>query len=125
MKPGYVYALTNQAMPWLVKIGHTGRCPHQRAAELSGGTGTPVPFTCVAYWEFPDAVAAERYMHAVWEPVRANPSREFFWIPDPRQLCGTAREVPQGLLRAWEEGLDTCREPTPAARRHVLKVLQR
>ena len=46
---GYVYILTNEAMPNLVKIGYTDRTPEERAAELykdqnSAVTGVRVPF---------------------------------------------------------------------------------
>ena len=45
---GYVYILTNPALPGLLKIGKTTRTPQLRAAELSKPTGVPRPFE-VAY----------------------------------------------------------------------------
>ena len=44
MTPGWVYVLTNPAMPGLVKIGLTSRNPQVRAAELTQATGVPAPF---------------------------------------------------------------------------------
>ena len=46
---GYVYILTNEAMPNLVEIGYTDRTPEERAAELykdrnGAVTAVPVPF---------------------------------------------------------------------------------
>lgn len=41
---GWVYVLTNKAMPGLVKIGYSTKDPSLRASELEG-TGLPHPFT--------------------------------------------------------------------------------
>jgi hypothetical protein len=40
---GWVYVITNEAMPGLVKIGFSRKDPKLRAAEL-GGTGSPCPY---------------------------------------------------------------------------------
>ena len=42
-KEGWVYILTNEAMPGLVKIGYTMNDPAIRAEELSSDTGVPLP----------------------------------------------------------------------------------
>lgn len=43
MSKGYVYVMTNEAMPGLVKVGFTDRDPEIRAKELES-TGVPYPF---------------------------------------------------------------------------------
>ena len=43
---GWVYVITNKAMPNLVKIGYSTKDPALRARELAG-TGTPHPFRVV------------------------------------------------------------------------------
>lgn len=40
---GWVYIITNKAMPGLVKVGYTLKDPDLRAREL-GHTGTPLPY---------------------------------------------------------------------------------
>lgn len=40
---GWVYVITNKAMPGLVKVGYSTKDPQLRAAEL-GGTGSPYPY---------------------------------------------------------------------------------
>jgi len=40
---GWVYVISNKAMPELVKIGYTMKTPDQRAKELSS-TGSPFPY---------------------------------------------------------------------------------
>ena len=46
MAKGYVYLLTNEAMPGYVKIGFTERTVEERIEELSKPTGVPMPFDC-------------------------------------------------------------------------------
>ena len=41
---GWVYVLTNEAMPGLVKVGYTMKDPAIRAEDLSKETGIPMPF---------------------------------------------------------------------------------
>lgn len=74
---GYVYVLLNPGLPGKVKIGRTDRNPVDRARELSS-TGLPHPFV-VAYWKLvPDPVAAEAYLHSVFDDYRVSKNREFF-----------------------------------------------
>ena len=76
---GYVYILTNPAMPGLIKIGYTTRTPEERAHELYDKiTGVPMPFK-VAYklpCENPEGL--EGQIHRKLEKHRVNPYREFF-----------------------------------------------
>ncbi len=77
-----VYALTNPAMPGIVKIGMTGRDnPEVRMNELYT-TGVPLPFECAIAIEVEDGRAErlERSLHMAFGPYRVNPSREFFEI---------------------------------------------
>lgn len=80
---GYVYALINQSIKGLVKIGKTTKLPEERAAELSAATGVPTPFH-VAYEElFSDCDLAERTIHTILQDqgFRINDRREFFGVP--------------------------------------------
>ena len=65
MLRGWVYIITNRAMPDLIKIGFSTKDPVLRAQELNH-TGTPHPY-CVAY----DALvfephASEQEMHEIF-----------------------------------------------------------
>jgi hypothetical protein len=76
---GYVYVMTNPAMPGLVKIGSTKLSPEDRARQLST-TGVPAPFHVIAYCRFEDELRAERELHAILSQQRLHRRREFFEI---------------------------------------------
>lgn len=74
---GYVYILTNSAMPGKVKIGSTTSDPESRARQLST-TGVPAPFQVVAFHWFEDELRIERGLQAMFSEQRVHPRREFF-----------------------------------------------
>ena len=84
--PNIVYALTNPAMPGMVKIGLTDRDVQRRMSDLYG-TGVPLPFECVIAKQIEgrDAAEIENALHTAFGPYRINSSREFFEI-DPEQV---------------------------------------
>jgi len=89
---GYVYIMTNPAMPGLVKIGSTTLTPDERARQLSSNTGVPRPFQVVAFRLFDDELRAERELQAGLVGYRLKSSRREFYEVDVEQ----AREA---LLR--------------------------
>ena len=105
MSNGYIYCLSNDAMPGLVKIGeiHTeGRTPDDRIRELYT-TGVPLPFTIEFAKKVTNPAEVEARIHAFINDKRVNPRREFFkvtpeyvrrlfdlidgeiWVPNPVQ----------------------------------------
>jgi hypothetical protein len=60
LKCGFVYVLTNDAMPDLVKIGRSIDHPAYRAKELSQSDGVPAPFRLAAFWTCEDAATGEK-----------------------------------------------------------------
>jgi hypothetical protein len=78
MNTEYVYILSNESMPGLVKVGLTTVCPKGRAADLSGSTSCPTPFVVERYFEVDDCVNVETTAHAVMDEYRVNAGREFF-----------------------------------------------
>ena len=84
---GFVYVLTNEAMPGLVKIGITrANDPNSRIGDLYT-TGVPLPFELeyAALTDNPKKV--ERALHNAFRKTRVNPNREFFEL-DPDQAIG-------------------------------------
>ena len=86
--PGWVYILTNPAMPGLVKIGLTTRSLTERAAELTAATGVPVPFVVAWGRAVSDCAAVEGTVHRMLDDRRVSGKREFF-----RCDVATARQV--------------------------------
>ena len=76
---GYLYILSNPAMPGLLKIGLTMRTVPDRVAELSAATGVPSAFTVEAYFESSDPQRHERVVHRKLHQRRVA-GKEFFRV---------------------------------------------
>ncbi len=76
---GFIYVMTNKAMPAVVKIGMTTKHPLHRANELYT-TGVPFPFrVAFAIW-LDDPTEAEKATHEHFSIARVSDSREFFEV---------------------------------------------
>jgi hypothetical protein len=80
---GYVYVLSNPAMPDLVKIGFTTQDDiNVRLRELFS-TGVPAPFSVEYACKLLDYRKVESALHRAFHPQRVHAKREFFNIePD-------------------------------------------
>lgn len=80
MAHGFIYILTNEAMPGIVKVGKTGGEPTSRARQLSSATGVPARFSVFRQYAVTDCDDAEGFSHRILERVfgRPNTRREFF-----------------------------------------------
>lgn len=77
MTQGILYFLVNEAMPGLVKVGHTTVNIETRLQQLSS-TGVPNVFQVVASFHVDDSLQCEKDVHHKLKSYRANPKREFF-----------------------------------------------
>ena len=77
MSSGYVYVLSNKAMPNLIKIGHTTRTSGIRIEELFT-TGVPTKFDIEIEIFTEDAPLLEKKLHSVFRVYRFRSDREFF-----------------------------------------------
>lgn len=84
--PGYVYFLSNPAMPGLLKIGQTMDTPELRLRQLNT-TGVPLPFILEACFLVSDPVALEKSIHYALIDHRTTQNREFFQISSHRALA--------------------------------------
>ena len=66
---GFVYVITNRAMPGLVKVGRTTRMPEERAREL-GGAGVPYPYEVRYALRTSAHRAVEAAAHRLLRPAR-------------------------------------------------------
>jgi hypothetical protein len=82
LNPGYLYILSNESMPGMVKIGRTERQPEVRSQELRT-TGVPQPFNLEHFVFVDDCVSTEQLVHAFLEHkgFRTSSDREFFGMP--------------------------------------------
>lgn len=76
---GYVYVLTNECMPGIVKIGKTNREGDDRFKELYT-TGVPTPFDLAYQIHTLDMALLEFAAHKEFDEHRLNKSREFFRV---------------------------------------------
>ena len=76
---GYVYILSNPAMPGLLKIGYTERDVQERVKELSN-TGIPSPFEIEAVFESSKPYQDEQKIHNYFSKFKDSNNREFFNI---------------------------------------------
>ena len=74
---GWVYLITNEAMPGLVKIGRTVKDPYVRAKELSH-TGSPKKYHVEYAIERNDYVNFEKQLHKYFNEHRAG--KEWFRV---------------------------------------------
>lgn len=74
---GWVYVLTNEGMPGLVKVGYSGQDPILRARELSG-TGVPYPSEVAFDTLVVDPKNVERLTHEALADKRVSENREWF-----------------------------------------------
>jgi hypothetical protein len=79
MDEGWIYCMTNECMPGLVKVGHTTNDPRERAAQLYT-TGVPAEFRVEFAKRVKNHVTREKMLHTLLERhfERPNPNREFF-----------------------------------------------
>lgn len=89
---GFVYAICNECMPGIYKIGFTTNHPMARVEDLSRATACPMPFKLLAYFGCADPLGVEREIHKTFDEFRVNQSREFFRL-EP--------EVLQNEFRGW------------------------
>jgi len=76
---GFVYVMSNSAMPKLIKVGRTSKSPELRAEEL-WTTGVPAPFKVEFAIFASDSVALERECHERFAEWRYQTNREFFCL---------------------------------------------
>lgn len=108
---GFVYVLTNESMPGLVKIGMTQNLPEDRALSLYS-TGVPSEFRVAFRATTSRPRAVELRAHGLLDSYRANAKREFF-----RVSVKTAIEaVHQALIDAG--GIESWKTP----KRHIIRA---
>ncbi|MGQ0775516.1 MAG: GIY-YIG nuclease family protein [Pseudonocardiales bacterium] len=99
---GFVYVLTNPAMPGMVKVGRYKHLAEDRARELNN-TAVPLPFDVAYRAATSHPVAVERRAHELLAEHRVNVKREFFAVT-PKQAADTVRQASLDVagIQAWD-----------------------
>jgi T5orf172 domain len=99
---GWVYVLSNSAMPGLIKVGYTKSSPEERARQLDT-TGIPASFIVETAFLFADrAILVEKYSHEILSEHRKRDSREFFECSAKfaaEKIIEAARELSEKVLK--------------------------
>ena len=75
---GWIYVMSNQAFPELLKVGYTLGDPKDRVRELSSSTAVPHPFEIDFLFVCENPQEVEQKVHRRLHAHRVNPQREFF-----------------------------------------------
>ena len=111
-KPGWVYILTNPALPGMVKVGLTTRSLTERAGELTAASGVPLPFVVAWGRAVTDCAFVEKAVHRMLDDRRVSGKREFF-----RCDVATARQVIEAAAGAKLGRVYRAGPARPSARR--------
>lgn len=98
MAKGWIYVLTNEHMPGLVKIGQTANEPHIRASELHT-TGVPSAFEIEYKGLYEDYTIIERSVHRALSTYRVSSNREFFRIDVAEAIVVIRKVAPSAPKR--------------------------
>lgn len=82
---GYVYVLSNEAMPGLLKIGYSERPVEERTKELGSHPSVAKPFFIEAYFGSDNPERDEKRVHFALSEYRLE-GREFFRIEVTRAV---------------------------------------
>src|SRR5690625_3007536 len=101
---GFVYVLTNPAMPGLVKVGRSGYLPEDRAKQLFG-TGVPAEYVVEFRAVSSRYKQVEMAAHRILRAARTNPQREFFRVAvDEAIEAVRIALLLEGGFDAWHSG---------------------
>jgi len=85
---GWVYVVSNESMPGIVKIGRTSKTPSKRMDSLFSSS-VPTPFVLEWSEKYADSIHAEKQLHDAFRGDRVNPKREFFSV-EPEKVAAYA-----------------------------------
>jgi len=107
MAIGYIYILSNETHPELLKVGCTRNAVRDRAAELSS-TSVPQPFEVEFFRLTAHVEEVERLIHVELQAASPNTNREFFRLP----LVQVMQAVEQHVRRPVERFIREVPPPT-------------
>jgi hypothetical protein len=104
--PGFVYILTNVAMPGYVKIGLTRHEDVETRLRQLDTTSMPMPFECAYAAKVPDCGKLEKVLHRVFGDKRTRPNREFFFAdPELARLIIDLVKIEEKTISDAQQGI--------------------
>ncbi len=94
---GWVYVISNQAMPGIVKIGYSMKDPNARAEELAH-TGAPLPYSVDYEVLVHNPHSIEQAAHQALKDVRVSDNREWFRCSTSAAVSAIRTVVGPGAL---------------------------
>jgi len=82
---GFVYILTNESMPGLIKVGLSDQNDVESRIRSLDTTGVALPFQCYYAARVEDNRKVEKALHTAFGDFRLRPNREFFRL-DPYKV---------------------------------------
>ena len=119
----FVYILTNESMPGIIKIGLTENAVSERILQLDT-TSVPVPFQCYYAAKVEDYKKVEKALHTAFGDFRIRPNREFFRMDPFRvkailEVMAIEDVTPKSELVASPEDVIALRSTGSNARRFI------
>lgn len=93
---GFVYVISNELMPGIVKVGYTTRTPDARALEMSAHEAVPVKMQ-VEYYAFVETSVSDVESRAHEQLREWNVAKEWFRCDVPRAILAVRRACQDGL----------------------------
>ena len=119
MPEGFVYILTNAAMPGYVKIGMSEQDDVGVRVRQLDNTSAPLPFEVHYAARVPDCRKVERTLHFVFGEHRRRSNREFFTIdPDLAKAVVELVAIQQETVSDPDQGI------APAQREEIQEAEQ-
>lgn len=87
---GFVYVMSNELMPGVVKVGYTTRTPDARALEMSSHEAVPVRMR-VEYYAFVDALVSDIESRAHLHLCDRSVAKEWFRCDVPTAILAVRR----------------------------------
>ena len=94
---GWIYVISNKAMPGLIKVGSSSKDPEERAQELDH-TGTPHPYVV----EYDILIEGELYQveQLIHEKLSSHSEGKEWFRCEPEQAVSAIRQVAKDIAIA-------------------------
>ena len=97
MSEGYIYALKNESLKGMLKVGYTTRSIPERVRELSHSPSIPTPYKCVYYAKVRYAANYETQVHVRLQSRKVG--KEFFRLTAEEAQIIIRQVVGECLIR--------------------------